>query len=505
MHRIRRMGAVGAGLLALGWATSAGIGPARATTTTVSADALIEQVRRGEAVDVADVDVQGDFDLRALHEVPRPFHCRRCRFGGAVRLDDVVLHARMDLSGSTFSGPFDAEGAVFEGAAQFGASGDVRSQFGPETNFAGAAFMDVGDFSTAAFNGPAAFTSARFAADARFDGAAFKGRVAFVDALFEGRASFGAVSPRACFDDSADFTRVRFSAGSDFRQRCFRGIANFTDAEFVGVLEMRQATFDGAALFADARIVGGATFLGATFDCRVTFDAVTASGPLDFTGAAFPHVVSFFRLASSDRLVLDHAIFGDGALTPCPGDDATRVQTRVVVTGMSVRRLSMDLRDVHRVGAGEERRILRTIEDGARRDGDIDAANKARYQRQVIEGDSATPIRRALDWAFYRWGAGYFLRPLRPAAVLAVLVLAIALYRQLRAPRTSMGWANAYFHQIERGMSLAFRKTARKDGEEEAPVSRWVEYGLYKLLVIAIALGVANSNETLRQMLDAIK
>jgi hypothetical protein len=59
-------------------------------------------------------------------------------------------------------------------------------------------------------------------------------------------------------------------------------------------------------------------------------------------------------------------------------------------------------------------------------------------------------------------------------------------------------------------MGVAVSKKASRDsggGDDAAmaSVGRWLEWALYKILLLSLLVGVANSNEALRKMLDAIK
>jgi len=63
-----------------------------------------------------------------------------------------------------------------------------------------------------------------------------------------------------------------------------------------------------------------------------------------------------------------------------------------------------------------------------------------------------------------------------------------------------------YLHRVERTVSVAASKSPpRKEEKDPVTIPSWLEFLLYKVLTIAVLLGVANSNETLRQMLRTIK
>ena len=491
----------------------------------VSASFIRRELQRGNTVDLTGVEVQGDLDLRGLAQVDRPFRCHSCRFSGTLLLTDVTFRRSLDLSGSRFARAVEARASRFEGPVVFARVAETPTKFEQGANFSSATFQDVASFAGAEF-AESDFSSARFRSDARFDDAEFGGLVRFRETSFEGLATFASFGIReqpvpdqgTCalerpgFRQEAMFSGARFSGQVDFRFRCFDGVAEFSDADFKGRLDMRQAQFHEKAAFNDSRIFDGASWLGAVFACEAAFDGATAAGSLEFNDATFGSAVSFFGVRSSGVLVLADVTFGNDR--SCAGDEATNVSFarkagEVLMARASFNRLSMDLEHVHRVGREDERRVLVVIEEGARTDGAIDKANKARYKRHLLEAGQHGPVVRVLDLVAYRWMLGYFIRPLRPAIALGALITLVALIQHVRSPRPAGEgprlWASGWADRVEDGVKLAFSKSARGKDEADVPLRRWGQYLAYKVLIVAIVIGIANSNQTLRQMLDAIR
>jgi len=180
------------------------------------------------------------------------------------------------------------------------------------------------------------------------------------------------------------------------------------------------------------------------------------------------------------------------------------------------------LRSVHH---DERRAILRLIEGSAKTRGDLGTANDAHYAQEVLASGAYPWPRRSLDFTFYRLVAGYFVRPLRPLTAFVVLVLLFSIARCVRCeqeaeeserarqqekrPRRRLR-LRAVGHGLSRLGSQCFdtisfvgRLKARPDGAAVGVPSR-IEMLAYRALVVCVLIGLANSNPTLRQMLDAL-
>jgi hypothetical protein len=502
--------------------------PQQSAPRDVPAAAIEACLEQGGRVDLQDKTIRGDLDLRGVQDVERPLACRRCRFGGDVDASEVVFRRAVDLTGSRVRGALNMRGAFFHGAALFSSAGSGAT-FQGAADFTLAVFTDILSFEEATFGRPARFVSARFLNTASFSLATFLADVSFDGAAFAGDASFGATraedddtarvgagacaeagSTRGAFERRASFVRTAFRRGADFRQRCFGRRARFAQTNFGERAEFTQAAFLGDATFADARLQDGATFRAAVFAKAASFEDATSGGTLDFDVASFLGRADFFGLVSESALVLDDADF----------------EQQIEMEELSAASLLLEVEAADRVAGVEKRRVLQLIESAAKARGDLDRANDAHYERLSLESEKYGPVRRFWDVVFYRGFAGYLVRPAHPLIALAVLAFLAALIRRVLVLR-SRDSENVSSHELPgwwrtksglRWMVLAWRRfrefvheywrtirrTVRDKQESEPdPQPLFLEVAVYRVLFVVAIIGLANSNPTLRQMVDA--
>jgi hypothetical protein len=165
--------------------------------------------------------------------------------------------------------------------------------------------------------------------------------------------------------------------------------------------------------------------------------------------------------------------------------------------------------------------VLGLIESSAKARGDLGVANDAHYERKVLESQQDNWLEHGLDFVFFRTIAGYLVRPLQPLAALLILAaITTGIHVGRRgwphpAP-TRAGARHRIRQQIRRARRIlsplgdAYFQTlilvvpGRSSSADERP-ARWIEALMYRLLFVCVLLGFANSNPTLRQMLDAIR
>jgi uncharacterized protein YjbI with pentapeptide repeats len=447
----------------------------------VSGSTIVRDLAAGETVSKSGVVVDGPLEIKK-HIVSGLFRCRKCVFNGRVSAPDVTFARTVDLSGSAFRGPVDFSGTTFRAPALFRAATDDVGQLNaraPSKDFSLAEFNDFADFKDANFTGAASFEEARFA-DATFTNASL-GAASFDGALFAGPARFSGVT----FTSGASFDEADFGDRADFSGASFHAGAGFTNAHFAQ----------------------GASFLGAGFTPALgaeaaRFDSVTSTGDLDLTYSQFnatakPDVVAVFAdLVSSGALVLTDAEF--------PAAD------RLVMDRLTVHELIMNIEDVRLVdGRDEQKRVLETIENTAKARNDLKVANDAHYQLRVLDSQSYGPVGHALDYVFYRGIAGYLVRPFRPILALLVLALVISIYREVRR-RQPDGNMRLVRSAQARGAGFltsfldSLAKIGPRRGEGDPPLPERLEVFAYRLLAVCALLALANSNPTLRQMVDTL-
>ena len=469
-------------------AASAGGAPTR----SISADTIVRDLRAGKPVVLEHAVVEGRFALTASDAVHAVFKCRDCTFRQNVAISDAKFERTVDLTGSTFERQADVRGVQFDAPALF-----RDSTFENRADFSLALFRDLSSFSEAKFRAPAIFNDARFE-DAAFIASRFLGDATFEDATFRGAARFH----RATFNGDASFS------GVDFRERS----------------EFSSSRFERGATFAGARLGDDASFLGATFNApgdnaeAATFYNVSAARNLNFMFASFytegrpnkhraAYVAAFPYLVCGRSLIFEETTFAPGRL------DMQRLEAQDLILDVSVASAIDD--------KSQRRSVLRMIEESGKTRGDLVAANDAHYALRVDRSNDYGPIAHALDFVFYRGIAGYFVRPFRPLLILLGIVVVLSVlsaFRAARAPAASETEVAA--HRARRFWARRSRdcgnfltclfdkigllRPQRSDKPESPPVGRRVESVVYRVLVFCAIIGLANSNPTLRQMVETL-
>jgi hypothetical protein len=497
---------------------------------------LVQLLNSGRSREFEHAVVTTTLDLRQLEVVKQSFRCRKCVFTGDVFASDVRFTRSVDLSQSRFKGRVDLHGAAFEATALVGSpsdNADDRTVFEGQVDFTLTTFADFAGFQWVKFENDTDFTLARFRADTVFDDADFNQLVDFGSALFAARASFERGGFRGGDDDSRKcsydemvpeavrFTSAVFRAGANFRQRCFPGVATFDRAEFQDLADFSQATFAGEASFVDSRFSHGGTFFAAHFTAEVesgfaaTFERTSASGTLDFDETTFSNDLQLRRLVAN-AVRFNGAEFNTG---PTLGMEQ-----------ISVSNLQLAVEDVKHLTAEDPERaqkdVLQLIESSARADEHLALANDARYRLQVLASHDDSWPRRIADAVFYRAAAGYFVRPRRPLLVLLGLAAAMVLIREVLVPalkrlrgnplagRPASSDVGQWMSRSLRGLghllnelvaTLALVGRDSSAGERGGGSLARLEVFAYRALLVCALLGLANSNPTLRDMVDALR
>lgn len=440
------------------WAPWAAPGhAAQAGPPEIRSQEIVDRLRRGEQVDLEGTVVQDRLDLAALGTVRTPLRCRDCTFQGGVAAPDVVFERTVDLSHSRLSAGLDFRGAVFREAALFDRLGPSDDEGRP----------------------PVTFSLARFEDLASFDRATFAGELQFLSAKFTTTASFVTAS--------------------------FAGPTTFNGASFEGALHCRACTFAQTATFVRSSFGGGAAFTGSQFSGPATFDYASAAARVDFTATTFLDEASFFAMDSAGTVRFTNADFF--GLT--------------IFNNLTAGDLFLDLDDVDRIdGEENQRRVLQLLEEDARARGDVALANEARYRHLVLSSRQLRPLSRLFDVVVYRGVFGYLVRPLRPALILLGFVAVLSLADVVRSVRSGAARVSiaegATRRSVARARVVQFLDESqdrlvrvpsfkfRAEGEANARIGSWLEFMVAKVLLVGVLLGLANSNETLRKMLDAL-
>ena len=497
--------------------------PARAASAsrTLSAGSLIRRLRTHAVVISEPLRITGHFDLQPLGVVKHAFVCRGCYFTDFVA-PDVVFSAPVDLSGARIAGRVNLRAAEFQDTALFGAPWIHASEFHGVADFRLTRFEKFAGFEQVRFVRRAEFGLSRFEAGADFAGAQFGGQVGFTAATLIDTTTFEG----ARFARSATFLRTQFQGDTDFREGMFSRDVTFEDAAFSAGADISQATFTGSATFDRCRFVKGATFLGSRFSgtgpgysaFSGSFDYVVADAPLSFADATFSKLALFTHVTAPAISFRSVHIHGRGtSMHNLSTSDIT---------------LSVDTVSTH-INAEDQVALLALIEESAKAHNDLGLANQAHYQLQVDASRHYRFVRRIGDLVFYRWIAGYLVEPLNPLVVLVSLALIMAalrcLYRQTRVDRAASarrhprraarhGWRFLSelpdefldtLSTVGRGAPAPAAAPAQAKALVTSATSRGtvrrLEVLAYRLLLVCVLLGLANSNPTLRQMFDALR
>jgi Pentapeptide repeats (9 copies) len=493
---------------------------------TIPARSILARLRRGEPVALNSVTVTGRLAFGSLQTVRTPFKCRDCHFPDGLDASDVVFERIVDLSGADVSGLANFEGATFDGPALFTSRSTV---FAAGALFRLAVFGDLAAFDDATIKGTANFDLARFRSLSSFANTKFKNDVDFVGASLSGQALFTHTE----FDDRADFTRTSIGP-SDFRNALFYAEPDFSDATFTGTANFGQTHFCAAVLFESSQFSNGAAFVGAKFGGRgaaiaADFASASASGDLDFTFAEFDpagavcpprpngHSKRNARHLARAQTAVRFDDFVSRATVALSGASFPGGRT-IAMDGIKAKDLRMTVRQTIRV-VPDRQAVLRIIEASAKARGDLMRANNADYELHVLESQRFSRGHRLLDLVFYRWVAGYLVRPLRPLLVIVLLAFVVSLTRigfarasptrpaprrrrfLLSGRRLGRGLVR-FMHEFLDALSRAGPRRGRNGG---TAISTRLEVAAYRVLLGCAIIGLANSNPTLRQLVDALK
>jgi hypothetical protein len=446
--------------------------------------------------------------------------CRRCHFQGNVDLGGSDIAGSLELPGSTFGGIVDLRGTHVRGRvgmseAQF--TGPVLASrsaaFDGPVDFSLANFSSLVSFKTAAFRQGASFPLARFGGDAIFSGAGGK-------LNDSGTSTSGSNFARATFQGSADFDGFQFNSPVTFQGAVFRGHTDFSDVSFA------QVSF-GRAVFG-----AGATFVAATFAtvCPFTqgdtFDDVESDADLNFSFAQINSSIDFETVAVKGTLSFDGATAGQATAkkkVSCNGltDEVAIDRPSLHLLDLTAGALDMGVPFALQTVNSEDRRsVLALIEASAKERGDLGRANAADYASHVLKSQGYSWPWHVLDFVFYRTSAGYLVRPSNPLLVLLVLAAVMAVYRAAHtgagdtalppatiAARIAGRLPRAFVQTVS--LIVPARWTTGGGGDGAGSIDRsgtfiQIETFTYRVLFACVLIGLANSNPTLRQMLDSI-
>jgi hypothetical protein len=402
-----------------------------ASATTLTADEFLAEVVAGQPVERDGATIVGDLDLRSIDTARKVIRCTNCTFTGSVRASNVIFERVLDLSGSTIAGRFDFDGAIFRDtflmrrttlrdAAVAGVASFSLAAFHGRASFEGLQLGGDADFRVAQFLGDASFADADFGGEARFDSSIFSGLAQFSSSPADDDPNAGSLAPgcsdpiHGVFGGAVSFAAVNFGQKADFRQRCFGGPATFASATF-GAADFTLAVFHDTATFDDASIDGVASFRVVTFEGDLSFQHVVLRGPTDFESSILLGPTELFGTSAADSLSLDQIT----TAAPLELD-------KVRANGFE---MDLDLLDQVQ-GEPVREDVLTMVEVSARARGDLGLANEAAFRRAEMQTDRATGWDHVRGLAG-ELIAGYLVKPFYPLRAFAVLLIVGSLLRTI--------------------------------------------------------------------------
>jgi hypothetical protein len=477
--------------------------------------AHLSSLLRARAVALTRARVHGDLELGRSGRVTHAFTCHECTFDGRLGATGGVFDQPVDLSRSIVAGDVDLHSAVFRrglvaDGTRFEGIVDLRGSkvLGPleltSATFAEPALLSDARFGTAAPAGSSDFSLAKFERLATFENSTFEGNVDFSLSSFGAEANF---ENGEAFE-SVDFDHAVFAGPAGFSGFSFDKLANFSGSGFRETGDFSVADFIGTTFFTGSRFDGDVSFLGAQLFGKSFFERVTAHGRVNFTLATVSGPVDFAYMDA------ENLSFRDAVIT---------VDRQLNFFNATADALDMSIPAVLQAVMGNRQRLLEMVAASAKARGDLGVANEAQYQQNVLRSRQFGWPLRTLDFAFYRIGAGYFVRPLNPLLVLAALAAVAALVRYVRRslpapiePGRSFPRLRRAFHvpghavhgfsdEIGTTLGSVLPGGGDRDGKTRRGTARSLEIWTYRALIACALVGFANSNPTLRQMFDALR
>jgi uncharacterized protein YjbI with pentapeptide repeats len=384
---------------------------------------------------------------------------------------DTSFQHAFDVAGAHMSADVSMDRATFLGPAIFGfPPGDRPSVFLGNVHFALARFGGVTTFESARFIASSTFALARFSEGAIFSGGAFVG--------------------------PSNFERSAYAGVADFRTEQFINVAHFDEAEFNGLADFSLAHFVGRAVFRRVRFATHGTFIGTQFTApapnnfSTMFDYGTSLGDLNFSSAQFVGRIDFRGVTASTMSLADATFF---------------TRREAVFTNASANDLIMSVANADdAVESGDRVHVLELIESSAKSRNDLAVANDAHYDLATIASNGYPFPLGLLDRVFYGTIAGYLVRPFQPLFALILLASVFALLRIFKN-RRSIWNVGAHLHGLLTEILNGLASIGPGSPTNPSTLGRRLEVFLYRLLVVCALIGFANSNPTLRQMLDALR
>lgn len=340
-------------------------------------------------------------------------------FDRIVDLSGAEIHGRLDLSGAVFRDAFVMAATPERASNVAGPATFTLASFARRAGFEAASFGAAVDFRGAQFLATSSFADSEIAGPVLFDDASFKGDADFASS--PGAPSSdgtGASTPgppsdldcptgsRHAFEAPASFAEATFDGAADFRERCFGSDVTFAATHFVSA-DFGLAAFRGRAVVDGASVTDGLSFRSALFADELSAQRMLIGGTADFDGAVFIRSLRLFRTTVLGLASFQEILIGG----------------TIEIGGAQFARLHIDLDELdHVVGEADRERALAMIESTARADGDLGLANDAAFMGAQMRAREDSGIQQVGD-VLAREAGGYLVKPSYPARAILLLLL----------------------------------------------------------------------------------
>jgi len=270
--------------------------------------------------------IEGAFEDGGRPKLNRSIVCYDCLIGsidlGALILDgDIIFkfeQKRQEERKTYIFGEADFGGVIFRGDACF-----FGTTFNGKTDFQIATFNGCASFTGAIFNGYAYFRRVDFNNKTVFAGATFNDYAYFRRVTFDGETDFGGV----IFNGKADFELASFNGDTNFGEATFNSEAHFEATAFNDKANFEFATFNGYVFFLGTAFRDKVGFLGTAFRSEAHFlSACFLFG--DFSGARFEKTC-YMNPIVAGRLNLHRTVFTENLLVSIYEDLQKEIDTLI--------------------------------------------------------------------------------------------------------------------------------------------------------------------------------
>ncbi|HTH56587.1 MAG TPA: pentapeptide repeat-containing protein [Cyclobacteriaceae bacterium] len=198
----------------------------------VKASDIIKQINKGQAVEYANVEIEGDLDFTNLENERQvgnwvtsfdngTYRSKvevAVKFTECIFLGDVLAYYNIPRKHETHIAHFEKD-AIFKNCTFQKASEFKYSEFNGVANFEGCVFNEAANFKYAQFSNGPLFANTKF-------------------------------------ESGADFKYTKFPRETSFEKATFHGLANFKYTKFRSPLNMKGVAFEGSEDFKYTRIDG---------------------------------------------------------------------------------------------------------------------------------------------------------------------------------------------------------------------------------------------------------